>query len=406
MAAASDKMGKRAQRKRENLGKNDDGSIFTTQQFGIAILVITLFCGFAILQFGILVRDSLNQTGGVVYIPLAEEDKLKTVFFSGDPYVLYCQGSKTAGGPVPQVVTEIAKAVQKDTAIGDTKFVTTDCFTSMTSGKSVSERFDFGKNEGFIGIFSNEDTPTMLNYLQSAAHVHKQLRPLLKPTLSKITYIKDWEKTQKRKTLLILESKSRSALTNMELVFQPMVKAFRRVKVVAVDTGFWKFDTSEEFEKLAPGNSDKDFGEAVCVTRIADEETGEPDPFAKTGEVKEAQKDEPKKPKYLANYLTNWEGDAPARFMEQCSSGGADDWPKLMRRPRVYARPSEPKVVRAPPRKGVAAAAEDEGLKKGGKEKVGRRADDGEDAAEDDMGDISDGAVEEETVEDVEDVEI
>lgn len=391
---ASDKqMGKRALRKQANAKENDDGS--GPNKFYIGAGVLFLFCGLGAIQFAMLVSEMFSgAVVGVQYIRLDQEDQLKQAFFSGEPHVLYCQGDKTEGTMVPQVVTELAKKVAQDKVIGDTKVIAANCFQKMKSGKTIAERFDFGKNEGFIGVFANEDTPKMLNYLRSADHVLKQIKPMLKPTLAKIVYKNDWEETKKRKTFMILGAQKKPMLTNMEMVFQPLVKEFRRVKVVSVDTSFWKVDTSEEFDKLVPTDTDKDYGYAMCVSRIAEEEEANAD-----GTVKEVPANAPKKPKYQAAYLKSWDGDAPRDFMIQCNNGGEPEWTKLMRKVKVYARPSEAKVVKAPPRPGQ-ENSEGAGLKKGGKEKIGRREeetieDDGED---DDMAE----AAEDEVVEDVE----
>jgi hypothetical protein len=43
----------------------------------------------------------------------------------------------------------------------------------MNSGRTVAERFNFGKNDGFLAIFANGDRPGMLNYLQNAKEVRE-----------------------------------------------------------------------------------------------------------------------------------------------------------------------------------------------------------------------------------------
>ena len=73
-----------------------------------------------------------------------------------------------------------------------------NCFKPMKgSGKTIAERFSFGKNEAFLAVFANEDPPLQLNYLQNAEYVAKQIKPRLKFGIQKIVYKKDWDKTMK-----------------------------------------------------------------------------------------------------------------------------------------------------------------------------------------------------------------
>merc|ERR1712217_490572 len=152
-----------------------------------------------------------------------------------------------------------------------------------------------------------------------------------------------------RKTMMLLGGAKKPLIKNMEMVFNPLVKQYRKVKVATVDTGFWKVDTSEEFEGMVPKQEDgADYGYAMCIARIA-EEPAESGPSS-DGSVKEVVGE--KKPKYQGAYLESWEGDAPMEFMAKCNEGGEENWTKIMRRPRVYVKPKETIKVQAPSRKG------------------------------------------------------
>lgn len=177
---------------------------------------------------------------------------------------------------------------------------------------------------------------------------------------------------------------------------KPHLKTYRNVKVVSMDTGFYTLNLDSDFEKMEV--KDQEFGSAMCLIR---KEGGEEE----EGAAKKDGEPEKKKTQYIAQYLSTWDGDAAVAFLEQCAAGGDDNYFQLARKPRLQARPSEPKVVKAPPRKKEGGAAEDEvndGTKKG-KEHVGQRP-----AGMDEEGEVEDDedwepqGEEEEIAEDVE----
>ncbi|CAD7923594.1 unnamed protein product [Amoebophrya sp. A120] len=417
--AAAAAMSKRALKKQENAALNS-ASLLTQKQFWYGLGFMFLVGGISIFQFGLMLSNLLGvanvANAGVHYVDVASEDaKLKEAFFGGDPHVLYCTGEKTELAPTPKVVVDLARMIQKDKKAGDTKFITANCFKPMSSGKTIAERFSFGKNEGFVAVFANEDPPVQLNYLQSAEYVAKQIKPMLKTGITKIVYKKDWDKIKKKRSFLLLGGKTHPKLNNMHAVFSPEVKNYRKTKIATVDTSFWEVNQlDEEFVKALPApEEDSEFGTAMCVVKEPtaggpepdEEEDEKAEEKAKTEEEKRAEakkafkdgkdgkKEEEKKDeknkkvkKYRIAYLDSWEGDAPRQFLEKCAAGGEESWKVANKRPEVRVIPSKPKVVKRPSRGGAekVTASEDDGTKKGGKERIGRRADDEEKPEEED----------------------
>ncbi|CAD7930016.1 unnamed protein product [Amoebophrya sp. A25] len=405
-------LGKKALKKQENEAKNGT-PLLMTKQFWYGSVAIFLIFGAGIMQFGMLMSDFIGKggisVGGVRYIDSATDDaSLREAFFGGEPHVLYCSGNKTEHGLVPQVVTDMAKMIHKDKKTAATNFITSNCFKPMKSGKTIAERFNFGKNEGFIAVFANDDPPVQLNYLQSAEYVVKQIKPQLKTGIVKIVYKKDWEKIRKKRSYLLLGAKSSVQITKMHEVYTPELKTYRKTRIASVDTSFWEINTSEEVKSVMP-KEDPDYGLAMCVVKVGkgdglpeddEEEDGESKGVKekteeeKRAEAKKAFKEkaasaaaESDKPaagkksgkKWRIGYLKDWEGDAPGEFLRACGAGGDESWQVTDKRPEVRVIPSKPKVVKRPGRgRGGAAAdaavgGDDDGTRKGGKERIGRR---------------------------------
>jgi len=187
---------------------------------------------------------------------------------------------------------------------------------------------------------------------------------------------------------------------------------YRKVKFATVDMDFWKFDSGNKeegsdndmLEKMAGFSADS--GGAICIVQAPVGGEGEvdllkADPKEPKDDGAGALPNAEKKVKSYGQVLKSWATEDVEAFIQQCGNGGdTETWSKIYRKPRIFARPSETKVVKAPARKGSKAAAGEEGLKKGGKEAVGRRQEETEDLDDDD--DVSADEPEEEVVEDVE----
>lgn len=419
-------MGKRALRKSENAAKNKElNGLGGGKKFWYGLIALFLFSAVALVQFAMQLSKFLEGNTSAAHLDTQDNEKLKEVFFSGAAHVVFCQDDKTEMLPAPDVYTQIIKQAQGNKPGQALTFWTANCFRAMSSGKSISERFSLGKKEGYIAIFGNEEPPLMLNYLRDPSHVLKQIISFTKTEITKLTYIKDWDSLKSKRSYVLLGSNadapgtetptSSPAVVNNEKLLvmrqkvKPFVEKYRKVKFATVDMDFWKMDTGNKAEESdndaleLAANFHTITGGAVCISKVVGSTDG--DDLLKSDKKDEddgagASPTAEKKVKYYGQVLQSWEGDALENFIQQCQAGGdPETWTKIYRKPRIFARPSEVKKVVAPSRKGK-ATEEDEGLKKGGKEAVGRRQE--EAPADDDDDDIdADEAVEEVVEEDI-----
>lgn len=360
------RLGKRAQRKLDNAKLNNTGvgsSRFMTIA-GIGGLVV-LVAGY---QFVQLLGGMLKPIG-VEFVQPTDEAFSKALT-NGEPYVVYCTDESTEEQPVPKIVSDIQKLVVKNSDASDTKFISTNCFKPRQSGKTLAEEYNFGKNAGFLGIFANQESPRQLNWLQSADGVSKQITPMIKPTMTKVTYLRDFDACRDRKSCLILSSPKREELAQMEVNMRPYVKEFRGVKMATVDTGFYNLEMDYDFLKTHPKaegqEEETEAGEhtgGICIVR-----TEAPTPEKGLNGTDNYVAANPGK--WIAAHMPPLaDGASPAEFLELCQQGGNAEWYSLTNIPDIKAKPSEPKVVNA-------------GGGKWQKERVGSRP---EDVSEEDL---------------------
>lgn len=385
------RMSKRAQRKMDNQAMNTKGYNST---FWWGVFGLTFFVAIAASQFVSLLGGMLKPQG-VEFVQPDDADFAKAVT-SGEPYVVYCTDDATEESPVPRIVSDIHKVVVKNTDATDTKFISMNCFKPRPNGMTVAEEFNFGKNAGFLGIFANQEQPKQFNWLQSADAVSKQITPLIKPTMTKVTYLRDFDACRDRKSCLILSSPKREELSQIEINMRAYVKEFRGVKMATVDTGFYDLVMDYDFLKTHPKpegiEEEIEAGEhtgGICIVRtekpVAEKGINGTDSYqpATTG-------------KWIAAHMPSMQdGASAADFLEACQNGGAADWYQLTNVPDIKAKPSEPKVVNA-------------GGGKWQKERIGSRPDatteedlDAMDETEDDEAEAED-----DNAEDAEDVDM
>lgn len=366
------KLSKKAMLKQANMEKNQTGK--WDKKFWYSCGALFLLFGGGAVQFVYMLSQFMGgktgpsgyQTSDITMLDVAKDEaKLKDIFFGGQAHVLYCASEKTEDKPVPRIIGEIATKLAVQSGTETVQVQAANCFKKLTSGRTIAERFNFGKNEGFIGIFANGNKPVQLNYLPNAKNVAKQIKGYIAREIQKVVYLKDFDSCKTKKSCMILMGKQQNALARAQSLIKPSLDHYRKVQVNSVDTSFWDVNIDSAFKPETGFEEDAMYGAAICVVKD------------KAGDEEGASKeDKKKKPTYRAAVLKSWEGDAPLDFMKLCDEGGAADWTVVKDHAEVKAISSKPKIV-VPPADAKAAfrkkqaEKEDAGLKKGGKERVG-----------------------------------
>lgn len=395
---SGEKLSKKALLKQQNKEMNQSGGY--DKKFWYSCGALLLLFGGGAIQFVYMLSQFMGgktgqsgyQTSSIPMIDVEKEgDKLKDIFFGGQAHVLYCASEKTEDKPVPRIIGEIATKLAVQSGTETVTVHAANCFKKMSSGRTIAQRFNFGKNEGFIAIYANGNKPVQLNYLPNAKNVAKQIKGYIARSIQKVVYLKDFDSCKQKKSCMVLMGKQQNALARAQSLIKPSLDHYRKVQVSSVDTSFWDLNIDSAFKPETGFEEDPMYGAAICVVK---DKAGESDEEGASNE------DKKKKPIYKAAVLPSWEGDAPLDFMKLCDEGGAADWQVVKDHAEVKAISSKPKVV-VPPEDAKAEfrrKQQEAGLKKGGKEAVGRRAE------EKDLDDLDDDFVpeDEDLVEDVE----
>merc|ERR1711937_979479 len=107
---------------------------------------------------------------------------------------------------------------------------------------------------------------------------------MVKSGVQRVVYLKDFEGCKGDKNCVMLTSKRKEVLGRMEARVKPLMKAFRGMQVVSVDTDFYSVKIDAEFAKQKPAdNDDEQYGEAICLSKstndAAFEEFSDPKAF-------------------------------------------------------------------------------------------------------------------------------
>jgi len=401
------KLSKRAQRKAENAAANSGGSLTSgNAKYGLMGVAGVVVAG-GLASFFSILADSLGNSTSIPFIDMYDNKVVQATFLSGEPNVVYCVSDKTEGGALPDLIGKIKAEVMKSKHAEGATFVAANCFrkSEVLDNKTVAEKFNFGKNEGFLSVFVNREKPLQLNYLADANQLAKQIVPLLKVEIKKAVYLKDFEVCQTGKSCVVLGGRTKMATKASNEYFKEYMRSHRGLKMVAVDTGFYdlKLGSSSFVEAQPRGEAmgstesiDKDLLETdvVCIANVLQPKK------SKSGRGEDEYK-------HFGKWLGSWEGDGVDNLLKECQtlSNTANSTPdkaaaaeeeilklgftQLSEKPAIKAKGSDakPKVINAAENPMLKKAKkgkkrEDVGLKQGGKESVGRRPD--EKAEEDD----------------------
>lgn len=400
------KLSKRAQRKAENAAANNVGSLTNGNLFYAAGGIGALIGVGAIASFASILSESWGGGTSIPFIDMYDPKVVQSTFLSGEPNIVYCVSDKTEGGALPDLIGKIKAEVMKSKHGEGATFVAANCFrkSEVLENKTVAEKYGFGKNEGFLAVFVNRETPLQLNYLADAQQVSKQIVPLLKIEIKKAVYLKDFEVCQTGKSCIVLGGRTKMAAKASGEHFKEYMRSYRGLKMVAVDTGFYDLKLGSAFVEAqprgdamsSPADIDKDLLETdvVCIANVLQPKK------SKTGRGEDEYK-------HFGKWLGSWEGDGVDGLMKDCQALGNTlnstpdkaaeaekeilelGFTELSEKPAIKAKGSDakPKVINAEAnpmfkgKKGKGKKRGDVGLAKGGKESVGRRPDE---KAEDD----------------------
>jgi len=106
-------MSKRALRKQDNAKANE--SVFNTPKFWYSMVAMGMMFAGGFVQFVIQITDFMGAatSAHLTWFDLTSGDNAKLALLSGEPYVMYCVDDTTERMPVPELIIDIKKELQK-----------------------------------------------------------------------------------------------------------------------------------------------------------------------------------------------------------------------------------------------------------------------------------------------------
>jgi hypothetical protein len=129
----------------------------TTRQVMIGCFFLFLLCGSGM---GVFLAIYDYMTAGFPYMDVADISKVKDVFHSGHPWLIYCVDKFTKGKPIPMVYIDGARA-----SGWKVKTAVAECMDAKLpqSGKTIYERYNFTDKQIPAVLVANGNKPIQLN---------------------------------------------------------------------------------------------------------------------------------------------------------------------------------------------------------------------------------------------------
>jgi len=321
MSTEKGEMSKKA-RRREQLKRETEG--MWKIKLGLGIL-LGLLGSLGLFQFA---KTVLIATRGnnVKRIDVSDTPKLKQVLFGGEPWFIQCVQTDSTDNRVPVVLERHSQDMEDDYGV---QVGTMDCWRKTESGRSIVDKFKLtGHGQSLSFFIANNERPEVINLANVNTYeaMERKLKAALKMDVQRIDTLKKFGGLcTTRRTCVIIGYKNGAQMNTALNLVTPLLPKHRTVKVVSLDTQFWMMKLQKEFVATRPeGEKGADI---VCLVR-------------EDGPGKNAT--------FRGAFLQNLENLDP--FMAAC----LDRDPKLNLMqlegvPEIKARPSKPKVIKAPP---------------------------------------------------------
>mmetsp|Transcript_172170 Transcript_172170/g.551878 ORF Transcript_172170/g.551878 Transcript_172170/m.551878 type:complete len:436 (-) Transcript_172170:39-1346(-) len=289
------------------------------------IAAIVCLCGAGLAQFISTVLGFL-QGDGIATVDAKDTAMLKTVLFSGEPWLVYCVNDESRSQRLPQVLQDSANDLQKKLGL---KTAVLGCWDQTGSGRSVALRFKLNLKPPLSFVVANGNKPRTINLLgiSKAEELEKRIKPALKIETYRIDALKKWGTLcTSRKSCVVIGHKNQAQRDFALGIVRPLLETHRATKVVTLDTSFWQMKLSDG---VLATRSAKDKGKGAEVLCLARDEGGIDGNTTHSGA-----------------FLQDLDASTAAAFLTACEA--RSDLVRLDAVPRINARPSKPKKVTPP----------------------------------------------------------
>lgn len=265
---------------------------------------------------------------GIAHIDVHDTAKLKSVLFSGEPWLVYCVNNDTLRQRLPKVLEDSAGPLRGSLglAIG-----VLQCWDKTESGRSVAQRFKLSAFPPLSFLVANGNKPRAVNLVgaRQPEDLEKKLKPALALETHRIDTLKKWSTlcTSRRACVVVGHKNTAQRDTALNLV-RPHLESHRALKVVTLDTSFWQLKLDKGV--LATRPSIKEGADVLCLSRKESGGTGKNRSIA-----------------YSGKFLGALTSSSTSALMGDCDRQSG--LVQMEAAPKIKARPSKPKKVKASP---------------------------------------------------------
>lgn len=230
------------------------------------VAAVLFLCGVGLFQFVQAVLAFVRGSG-VVHVEARDTAKLKTVLFSGEPWLVYCVNNSTRSQPLPKVLEQSAWSLSSSLGL---QSAVLPCWDPTESGRSVAQRFKLRRDPPLSFVVANGNSPRLLNLvgISKTEELEKRVKPALILETHKIDALRKWGSLcTSRRTCVVVgykHSAQREAALN---VLRPLLEQYRAAKVVTLDTSFWQLKLDDRVVASRRGQGQGKRAEVLCLAR-------------------------------------------------------------------------------------------------------------------------------------------
>jgi len=284
--------------------------------------------GFLFVIGGPAVVTVLSYFGGtgIAHLDVHDTAKLKSVLFSGEPWLVYCVNNDTQSQRLPKVLEDSAGPLRSNLglAVG-----VLQCWDKTESGRSVAQRFKLSASPPLSFLVANGNKPRVVSLVgaKQPEDLEKKLKPALALETPRIDTLKKWSTlcTSRRACVVVGHKNTAQRDTALNLV-RPNLERYRALKVVTLDTSFWQLKLDKGI--LATRPSIREGADVLCLSRT---EGG--------GKNRSAA--------YSGKFMGALTSSGTSALMGDCDRQSG--LVRMEATPKIKARPSKPKKVKASP---------------------------------------------------------
>merc|ERR1719198_578251 len=227
---------------------------------------------------------------------------------------------------LPTVLEESARSLYSSLSLRSGVLA---CWEPTESGRSVAQRFKLRASPPLAFVVANGNKPRVLNLVgaSKAEDLEKKIKPALKLEISRIDALKKWPKLcSSRRTCVVIGHRNTAQRDLAVSIFKPLLESHRSVKVVTLDTSFWRLALDDGVLATRPSKESKS-ADVLCLAREEGSSRGNST--------------------HSGTFLQELAKGTAAGFLKACDQHS--DLVPIQVIPKISAKPTKPRKVKATP---------------------------------------------------------